>query len=171
MRLFIAVWPSPAAVKLLAELDRPVHPSVRWTDRDAWHVTLRFLGEVDEVGVAAATEAVRVAGTHAVACEAAMGPVTTRLNRSILTVPVAGLDDLAAAVIDATRALGEPPGERPFSGHVTLARGRGRRPVPSSLAGRPVAATWPVRELTVVRSHLGGGGSRYETLEVVALRG
>jgi 2'-5' RNA ligase len=171
VRLFIAVWPSPAVVELLAALDRPAHPSVRWTGPDAWHVTLRFLGEVDEAGAAAVTAAVRVVGARAVACEAEMGPVTTRLNRSILTVPVAGLDELAAAVIDATRGLGEPPGERPFSGHVTLARGRGRRPVPPSLAGRPVAATWPARDLTVVRSHLGGGGPRYETIAAVSLTG
>jgi 2'-5' RNA ligase len=171
VRLFIAVWPSPAVVELLAALDRPAHPSVRWTAPEAWHVTLRFLGEVDEAGAAAATEAVRVVGPRAAPCEAVMGPATTRLNRSILTVPVAGLDDLAAAVIDATRDLGEPPGERPFSGHVTLARGRGRRPVPPSLAGRAVAATWPVHEVTVVRSHLDGGGPRYATLAAVPLAG
>jgi 2'-5' RNA ligase len=171
VRLFIAVWPSPAVLELLAALDRPALPSVRWTDAAAWHVTLRFLGEVDDAGAAAVTDAVRAASAGAAACEATMGPATTRLNRSILTVPVAGLDAVAAAVIDATRDLGEPPGDRPFAGHITLARGRGRRPVPPSLAGRPVAATWTVRELTLERSHLGPGGPRYETLEALALTG
>lgn len=171
VRLFIAVWPSPAVLDLLAALDRPAHRSVRWTEAAAWHVTLRFLGEVDEAEAARVVEAVRAAGARAAPCEATMGPVTTRLNRGILTAPVAGLDEVAGAVIDATRDLGAPPGDRPFAGHVTLARGRGRRPVPPSLAGRPVSATWSVRELAVVRSRLDPDGPRYETIEAVPLSG
>lgn len=171
MRLFIAVWPSPAVLGRLAALDRPAHPALRWTDAAAWHVTLRFLGELDDAGATAVTAAVRAVGLRSAPCDAVTGPATIRLNRSILAVPVAGLDELAAAVTDVTRGLGEPPGERPFAGHITLARGRGRRPMPASLAGRPVAATWQVRELTVERSHLGPDGPRYETIAAVALTG
>src|SRR5271154_6237234 len=55
MRLFVAIAP-PAAV--LDELDARVGPlrarqeNLRWTNREAWHVTLAFLGQVDEPTVA-----------------------------------------------------------------------------------------------------------------------
>src|SRR5579875_2788807 len=55
MRLFVAIAP-PAEV--LDELDAVVLPlraargDLRWTGRDAWHVTLAFLGEVDEPAAA-----------------------------------------------------------------------------------------------------------------------
>src|ERR1700733_6042803 len=51
MRLFVAVTPPPAA---LDEMDavvaplRPSWPQLRWTLRPTWHLTLAFLGEVDE---------------------------------------------------------------------------------------------------------------------------
>jgi hypothetical protein len=51
MRLFVAIaLPAGAA----GELDNAVAPlrlawpELRWTGRDAWHLTLTFLGEVDE---------------------------------------------------------------------------------------------------------------------------
>jgi LigT like Phosphoesterase len=50
MRLFVAIAP-PAAV--LDELDALVEPlrssrqDLRWTNREAWHVTLAFLGQGD----------------------------------------------------------------------------------------------------------------------------
>jgi RNA 2',3'-cyclic 3'-phosphodiesterase len=52
MRLFVAIALPPEAA---SELDvvvaplRPSWPELRWTGVDAWHLTLAFLGEVDEV--------------------------------------------------------------------------------------------------------------------------
>jgi 2'-5' RNA ligase len=83
---------------------------------------------------------------------------------------VAGLDDLAAAVVAATGAIGADDEARPFRSHLTLARSRGGKPLPRDLAGQPVRATWVADEITLVRSHLGPGGARYETLTVAPLR-
>ena len=51
MRLFVALaLPAEAATELdevVAPL-RPAWPDLRWTGRDAWHLTLAFLGEVEE---------------------------------------------------------------------------------------------------------------------------
>ena len=55
-RLFVAVWPPPEVLDVLAALPRTERPGVRWTTRDQWHVTLRFLGMADP---AEAVEAVR----------------------------------------------------------------------------------------------------------------
>src|SRR4051812_28165698 len=147
MRLFLAVWPPPAVVDQIAALPR-AEERLRWTTPDQWHVTLRFLGSVPEAEpVAAAFSAAELpSGVIAVA-----GPTLGRFGSRVLHIPVDGLDALASAVIAATAHLGEPPDPRPFHGHVTLARSRGRGgPVVDlrPLAGVPFSATWPVSEVT-----------------------
>jgi 2'-5' RNA ligase len=79
-------------------------------------------------------------------------------------VPVEGLDDLAAAVTDATDGCGRPLPDRPFRGHLTVARAR--RGSVRSLAGEAVDARFPVEDVRLVRSHLGRDGARYEDLHV-----
>ncbi len=171
MRLFVAVWPSPELRALLAAVPRPDEPGVRWTTSDQWHVTLAFLGEVAEEDVAGLTDAVLGAtGAHA-AREAAVGPVSRRLGRTQLVLPVRGVDDLADTVqAEAAVALGRPRDQRPFRGHLTLARSKGKHPIPRSLEGSPLEATWAVHEVALVRSHLGTGPARYETMTSAPLR-
>jgi 2'-5' RNA ligase len=212
MRLFVAVRPPEDVLAALAGLARPEHPGLRWSTRDQWHVTLRFLGDVDDPDpVAAALVAAPLAPTEAV-----VGPEVVALNPRVLCVPVAGLDDLAAAVAAADLpGVRRPPEDRPFRGHLTLARlGRGRRDRQGSdrqgsdrqgsdrqgsdrqgsdrqgsdrqgtggdgrgrrgrlrlsdLAGTPLAARFPVRDVRLVRSHLGPAGARYEDLAARSL--
>ena len=57
-----------------------------------------------------------------------------------------------------------PSSEHPFRGHLTLARGKGGRPVPASLTGLPLEALWRVREVCLVRSEMAAEGARYTTL-------
>lgn len=165
MRLFVAVWPPPAVVATLAALPRPEVDGVRWTTADQWHVTLRFLGEVADPGPVTEALAAAVGGVRTV--EATLGPSLRRLGRGVLCVPVAGLEPLAAAVVEATRSLGDPVEDRPFRGHVTLARTRGRQRMPGALAGGAAAGRWPVDEVTLVRSRLSAGPARYEVVERV----
>lgn len=170
MRLFIAAWPPQHVTDAIRALARPEHPAVRWARPDQWHVTLRFLGEVPEPELDALTAALRPVGARPVV-DVELGPVTQRLSRSVLVVPVTGLDDLGSAVIEATRAFGKPPEERPFAGHLTLARGRRGRPVPVQLAGQEIRAAWRVEEVSIVRSRPASTGARYETLVAVPLTG
>ena len=170
MRLFVGIWPPPDIVAVLAGLPRPEHPGVRWTTEDQWHVTLRFLGEVADDDVPLLLDALRGAGTEAAPRVASLGPATTRLGATNLVVPVAGVDDLAEAVRTATTPFGAPPEARPFAGHLTVARGRGGRRIPTVLAGQAVSASWTVEEVALVRSHL-GQSARYETLASVRLDG
>jgi 2'-5' RNA ligase len=149
VRLFVAVWPSEEVRAALAAHPRPAVPGVRWTTPDQWHVTLRFLGDIDRAAAPALPPAT---GTRAT-----MGPATVRLGRRLLAVPVAGLDALADAV--------DWPSERPFRGHVTLARAGRRASIPPSLAGVPLAGAWTVERVTLVRSELHPEGARYEIVE------
>jgi RNA 2',3'-cyclic 3'-phosphodiesterase len=136
-------------------LPRPELSGVRWTGRDQWHVTLRFLGDADAADVRSALGCV-----EAPVVEAQVGPAVKRLGRGVLCIPVSGLDAVAAAVIDATRSIGRPPEHRDFRGHLTLARVNGRMPHVST----GIDCRWTVATFDLVRSHLGGGPARYETL-------
>ena len=169
MRLFVAVWPPPEVVATLEGLPRPEVDDVRWTTADQWHVTLRFLGDLEDP--APVRDALAPAVGRVPAVEATLGPTLRRLGGSVLCVPVAGLEPLAAAVVEATRTLGAPAEDRPFRGHLTLARTRGRRRLPGSLAGAPAGGVWPVDEVTLVRSRLSAGPARYEVLERFATGG
>ena len=155
----------------MAALERPALPAVRWTLPEAWHVTLRFLGAVaagSVPAVAAGLGAVRALGPVV----AELGPATRRLGRSVLVVPVRGLDGVAAAVEAALAAAGVAPEERAFRGHLTVARARGRASLPREVAGAALVARWVVDEVTLVESTLGGSrGSRYTILERVPLEG
>lgn len=145
----------------IERLPRPPQSGVRWTTRDQWHVTLRFLGDADESVVSRALEDV-----DAPVAEARLGPGARRLGRGVLCVPVAGLDALATAVIDATRSVGRPPDHRTFNGHVTLARVNG----PMPRVSEAIDCHWTVATFALVRSHLGGGPARYETVTTWPLR-
>ena len=148
----------------MPRLSRPEVEGLRWTSRDQWHVTLRFLGQVTDVdAVMAALEPVSLPR-----CEAKLGPETGRFGRRVLHVPVAGLGDLAAAVVAATVDVGEPPEDRPFAAHLTLARACARRGIDlRALTGAAVAARWTVDDVCLMESRLHPDGVRYELLQRV----
>jgi 2'-5' RNA ligase len=160
VRLFVAVWPNDDVLGRLCDLPRPEHRGLRWTTSDQWHVTLRFLGAVADIegGKVALARLESVPRATAVA-----GPTVERLGRGILCLPVAGLDRLARAVLAVTAAIGEPAGDRPFKGHITLARAKPGVAI-GPLAGGSFSATWPVEEITMVASDTRPDGARYQIL-------
>jgi 2'-5' RNA ligase len=162
-RLFVALWPPAEVLDAVEALPRVPLAGARWTTRRQWHVTLRFLGAAD-VRVAAAALNRLVAPP----CVAELGPRPRRLGRGVLMLPVAGIDELAAAVVRATGHVGVPPETREFRGHLTLAESRrGRAPTLDA----ELHATWPVAEVSLVESHLHPAGARYETVHTVTLTG
>jgi 2'-5' RNA ligase len=170
--LFVSVEPPSAVLDQLSSVVSAARASsspggggaVRWAGPDTWHMTLRFLGEVDdpEPVIDALSAASLPAAT------ATLGPTVELLGKRVVMVPVTGLNDLATSVVKATAELGEPPEDRGFRGHLTLGRlsrlGRSGRPPQLAFLGTPVAGEWRVDELTLVRSHLGDGPARYENL-------
>ncbi len=160
----MAVRPPGDVADRLSALGRPVVSGVRWTIREQWHVTLRFLGPVGDLDPVR-TALSRVTDT-APAAAAVIGPAVGRFGRRILYLPVAGLDVMAAAVIDATAHLGSPPDERPFRGHLTLARVGNRADADlGALAGAAFEARWEVEELCLFASHPSSAGARYQMLD------
>ena len=143
-RLFVAVWPSREASVALAGLPRPNLAGVRWTAPERLHVTMRFLGDCDEGDAVAALSGLRLSRAEVI-----LGPAVERLGRAVLVVPVRGLDELAAEIISATRHIGQPPPDRPFTGHLTVARYKGR---PPEGYAPPVHAAFTATEIALVRS-------------------
>lgn len=164
-RLFVAVWPPDEVLDRIEALDRPPHPGLRWTTRDQWHVTVRFLGEADAGPVVEA-----LGGVRSPAIEAVLGPAVGRFGQRILQVPVAGLDRIAADTSRATARMGRPPDDRPFAGHLSLARVAKAASVDlRPLSGAALSGRWPVDELCVVESRLSAAGARYRIVRRVAL--
>lgn len=162
-RLFVAAWPPAAVLDAIEALPRPDEPGVRWIARERWHVTLRFLGECE---VEAAEEA--LAGVVAAPAVAVVGPAVSRLGRDVVCLPVGGLDPVVAAVRSATEAVGRPPDPRPFAGHLTLARLRGR--AACGVTGTAFQASFPVAEIALVVSEHGHDCPRYRTVATRDLR-
>lgn len=173
---------------LVARLPRPVVEGLRWTGREQWHVTLRFLGTVEDARPV--VDALAPVAATTAPFEVVLGPAVDRFGRRVLHIPVVGLEPLAAAVVGATAAIGEPPEDRPYAGHLTLARAvdprrprRGARsprgpgsssgaaPDLRSLCGTTVSATWTVSSFSLVESHLHPRGARYEELVSFPLTG
>src|SRR5580704_9417434 len=100
MRMFVAVWPDEGTRRRLGALDLGGHEELRLVPPHHWHVTLRFLGEVDESVVPRLREGLGAAA-HALPgpVQCRMGPRLDWFGRGrVLQVPVEGLDDLARAV-------------------------------------------------------------------------
>jgi 2'-5' RNA ligase len=176
VRLFVAVTPSPEAVEELRAAAAPVrsaHPDLRWTRPEQWHLTLAFLGEVDDRARADLTARLeRAAGRHPplqLALQGA-GRFGDRVLWTRITGEVAGLKRLAASVQAAARRARLPVEERPYRPHLTLARGRegvSLRPLVAELA-EFTGGSWTATQLHLVRSHLGAGpagSSRHEAVE------
>jgi RNA 2',3'-cyclic 3'-phosphodiesterase len=155
MRLFVAVRPPASMTEGIREP----------------HVTLRFLGDVDDALVEEVAAAMRSGLAGVAACEATIGTGVRRLGAGALVVPVSGLDEVAAAVAAAVGRYGGD--DRPFRGHLTVARRRRGAPAPDRTV-MPTGGTWVVGEVLLVRSELGkgpGGTARHTVVARVALAG
>jgi RNA 2',3'-cyclic 3'-phosphodiesterase len=180
MRLFVAISPPAAALDELAAAAAPLRPGwpqLRWTNRSAWHITLAFLGAVDEAALARLGPRLeRAAHRHtALALSVAgagafPGPVRAR----VLWAGIGGdLGALAASVAAGARRAGAPsPDEgRRFRPHLTLARCSAPVdvcPLIEALAGYS-GAPWVAAEIRLMRSIL-GTRPKYEVMGTWPLR-
>jgi 2'-5' RNA ligase len=158
-RLFLAVWPPDHVIDVLCELPRKDQRGVRFLPPENWHATLRFLGDADPNRVAAAMRHATLPATTA-----AIGPAIDMLGTHSVMAPVGGLDELAAAVVDATDGLGTLDPRPSYTGHITLARVK-RGAIVRKVVGMMCVASFPVVEVALVESRLHPTGSTYTTLD------
>jgi 2'-5' RNA ligase len=112
---------------------RSLAPDAKWVDAAAMHITLVFLGDVDTARIAAHASALASsAGRHQVfglriASAHTFGGRHPRVLAAGIEGDLAALTALYHAAVDALVPLGFEPPDRPFVGHLTLARARGPR--------------------------------------------
>lgn len=135
-RLFIAVVPPDAVLNSLCDFSSAVRSRtdgahrLSWEKRENLHVTLRFIGQVDEVGLAATKNALRTCVPAMARCSARISAKPRVFGDRVLNMSVNGLDSVAAKIVNATSDIGNKPDIRPFRAHVTLARARRGTSVP-----------------------------------------
>lgn len=176
-RVFVAV-PLPAEVRLALDekLGRHMIPG-QVAPPENWHLTLRFLGDVDEVTyqrIVAELDSADLGQRFRVGL-GGLGAFPNPKRATVLWVGVAhGVDELSELALtteEAAQTVGLPPEERPFRPHLSLSRIRPPVDV-SRLIGSfgDTGIGWRCETMVVYRSHLGSGGARYEPLEIFNLR-
>jgi RNA 2',3'-cyclic 3'-phosphodiesterase len=177
MRLFVAIALPTAAAGELDSAVAPLRlawPELRWTGRDAWHLTLAFLGEVDEELTGKLGDRLqRAAARHARLSLSlgAAGAFPTAARARVLWTGIRGdrrgLAALAASVAAGARRAGVPPTQegRRYQPHLTLARCRAPADVQTLVAtlGGFAGTPWTASEIYLIRSRL-QDQPRYETL-------
>lgn len=181
-RLFVAhPLPPSARDTLLAQLApyRRIHPQVRWTRPQNWHLTLVFLAAVDPTSV---PELVRL--LDAVARQSApyevrvddgggrhrRGDGVAWLSLSRGAAALLEIADRVAAGCPPETNEGTPPKRTP-NAHLTVARRADRELIDDlrEQAHGPLGVTWVVDRLLLVRSRLTSAGAEYETLHEATL--
>lgn len=135
MRAFIAIDLDPGLKSAVGDLIRRLQATradVRWTRNDGFHLTLKFLGEIDESRAGQVAEALEdVARRHksfGLRLEGT-GAFPTESSPRVLWVGVTADPGLAELRDDLERAFevaGFAREERPFKPHLTLGRVKGR---------------------------------------------
>jgi 2'-5' RNA ligase len=187
MRVFVAiVLPDPfkhAILEATADLCA-ARDELRWIQASHLHLTLAFLGDLDDRGTDLVEEAAeRVASASRPFTLTATGLVALprRSSSRVLAAAIGeGSPEAAALALALERALVDigdeaghtfrPPEARPFTAHITLARS-GR--VPATFTAKEldirIDASARIAELAVYESILGAEGARYHELARFAL--
>lgn len=123
----------PADVGFELAMYRGGLPGARWIDPENYHITLRFIGDVDE-GVARELFMSLGEAKRRPAMDIALDDLASfggDKPRSIFArvAPSQGLIELQSAHERMARRLGLPPEKRKFTPHVTLARLRDASPI------------------------------------------
>ncbi|MFJ4920984.1 RNA 2',3'-cyclic phosphodiesterase [Streptomyces sp. NPDC088725] len=181
MRMFAAVLPPDQSSD---ELNRAVEglragsTDLRWTERDGWHFTLAFMGEVEEALLPELTELLEQAAHRTETFPLRIQGAGQFAGTALWAGAAGGVDELRifAERVNATvrRAGVKLDQHHPYQAHLTLARVTGRARMdlsPYVKALEDFAGTeWEVTDLALVRSNppVNGVPSRQPRYEVIA---
>ncbi len=179
MRLFVALWPNSEVLSglepVLERLQNDVgRQGVRFTKPEKIHLTLSFLGEVDEKRVAALTDSL-ASGLQGVTIGelsvAGLGAFPDARRPGIVWTGLSGeMTAVHERIIDGTDDFAERPDTKLFRPHLTLARisppsqkvGRALAPLIQEFA-ESVFARWQPTEIALVQTLPGGSYEQVAT--------
>lgn len=180
MRLFVGLAVEEAVKETLERLTlrlRAKDDGLRWSTRDQWHVTLVFLGAVDDAARVRLVQELARVRQPALALRIDRLGVFERAGILHVEVDVsAELLRLYEAVAVAVRKAGLDVEDRPYRAHITLARAKNRdgrnamEPLRRAAEQQRTSARWGVAEFLLYESQLSPGGSRYVVRERFALQ-
>ena len=167
MRLFAAILPPEDVRSALARLAGGL-PGARWSPEANFHLTLRFIGEVDNGYAEELAEALsHVSSEEFELAVESLGSFGGKRPRAVWAgiAPSKPLTALRRRVESALVRAGLPPEERKFTPHVTLARTAGARPaaVAAWLEDRGAFRLpgFAVESFSLMSSRLGGEAPVY----------
>jgi 2'-5' RNA ligase len=194
MRIFVGIdLDDEIRAKIARFLDgiREFAPEVRWISPESLHITLKFIGEQKAEQMAAITEHLQVVGGSRTEIHfSGYGFFPTAKAPRVFWIGIqagAELVELASGIDSALAVLQIPREERPFSPHLTLARGGGGSGSPKWRKGdgpnssfaelqKRIAAmgeldfgTMTAREFLLYQSQPSPGGSKYIKLQRFSL--
>ncbi len=165
LRLFVGI-DLPPELKLRLSLLAAGLPGAKWVDPGNYHLTLRFIGEVDE-GHAADIDAALMQ-IHAPRFEVTLATIG-HFGLRMLWVGIErnpALQHLHEKIESVLNRLGFPAEERRYTPHVTLARLKGTHEhrLQAYLGEHALfrAAAFPVDRFSLVASYLTKSGAIYE---------
>ncbi len=193
-RAFVAIDLPPAARDLLVRTRREISDAAvawsgeRWVAAGDLHVTLRFLGSLDDAAQDDVIEALASLSPRTEAFEAHLSGVVARPSPRSATMLWAAFRDndqgrfsaLATVLDDELLRRGIPIEDRPYVPHVTLVRARRRRSVSRHVldagdaaiqSAEAAARTVSVRGVTLYSSTLTARGPIYEPVATGTLGG
>lgn len=189
LRAFVAITLPPDIQHSLAAETAPlkeVIPGVAWVKAVNLHMTLKFLGNVEEGAVGPIARGLATAAAQVEAFDLdilGLGAFPTLARPRVIWIGASGprLSALVESIERALEPLGFPRETRPFSAHITLGRvrpfsrnagdGGPRRPiaVPPTPTGASSRSPVPVSRIVLMRSRLSPSGANYTELGVFSL--
>ena len=174
-RLFTALE-LPADIVFSLSLLRGGLPGARWIDAENYHITLRFIGDVDErTADAVADSLIQISRPSFSVTLNGLGSFGSRKPHSVWAgvAMTPELGDLQSELERRMQRIGLEPERRKFAPHVTLARIRGATAADVAtylaLRGDFRSPPFPVGRFVLLSSRTSRGGGPYIVEEAYPL--
>jgi RNA 2',3'-cyclic 3'-phosphodiesterase len=178
IRTFIALPTVPEIQNQIATIQAELKGSqadVKWDSPDKFHITLKFLGDVESSQIdqisSSITSLVKAATPFEVIYHG-VGAFPNLHNPRVIWIgitPQPVLIELQTKLESACVELGFPPEERPFHPHITLGRVKGNRNIDCLTEATKTCTFEPMKmhcpEVVLMKSDLRPGGSIYTILD------